>query len=333
MQASRYFVLATKLIPIWFVIWLTYAAINYPFDFSISAVIGIAKGAIYALIALGFGLIYRTTELINLAHGEVFMIGAVVSTFFLIEVFNATTPSASNWILLIIVLIISMAVSAGLSLSTEVVIFKRLRGGNKLAPLIASIGLALVIQNIALKINGSGPKKFDSIVPRKPAYPTLVPELERTLVVLIFTLPIIFACSYLATKSKNGLAIRAVSESYEVASMVGVNVNKTIQRVFIIAGVSAGAAGVMYSQQFRVSSYALGVQVGLVAYAAAIIGGVHTIRGTVFGGFFVGILEALSNGVPSGLGYRWSETAIFSVFILMLVYRPYGLLGDKPDEV
>ena len=333
MQGRKYFLLATKLIPIWFGVWLIYGAVNYPFDFTISTVTGIASGAIYALIALGFGLIYSTTNLINLAHGEVFMVGAVVSTFLLIEVFDATTPSTTNWILLIIVLVIAMTVSAGLSFTTEVVIYKKLRGGNKLAPLIASVGLALVIQNIALKINGSGPKKFDSIVPREPAYPTLLPELERTLVVLALTIPVIWACAYFATRSKNGLAIRAVSASYEVSSMVGINVNKAIQRTFIIAGVAAGAAGVVYAQQFEISNYSLGVQIGLIAYAAAIIGGVHSIKGNVFGGFFVGITEALSNGVPSGLGYRWSETAIYSIFILMLVYRPQGLLGDKPDDI
>lgn len=333
MQGRSYFVLATKLIPIWFAIWVIYGAVNYPFDFTISTITGIASGAIYALIALGFGLIYSTTGLINLAHGEVFMVGAVVSTFLLIEMFDATSPSTTNWILLIIVLFVSMAVSAGLSLTTETVIYRRLRGGNKLAPLIASVGLALVIQNIALKINGSGPKKFDSIVPREPPYPTLLPEIERTLVVLAMAVPIIWACAHLATRSKNGLAIRAISASYEVSSMVGINVNKAIQRTFVIAGIAAGAAGVIYAQHFRISNYSLGVQIGLLAYAAAIIGGVHSIKGTIFGGFFVGITEALSNGVPSGLGYRWSETAIYSVFILMLVYRPHGLLGKKQDEV
>jgi branched-chain amino acid transport system permease protein len=332
MSNKKLFERATWIIPVWFILWLSYSAIKYPYFFATFSLVGISKGAIYALIALGFGLIYRTTGLINLAHGEVFMFGSVVSALLLVDYLGATSSTARNWIWLVSIFFLAMAISSLLSLSTELVVFKRLRKVNVLAPLIASLGVALIIQNAALKINGSGPKKFSSITPEPLPFTSFSSALERASIVLLFAIPVIVTFSYLATRSKNGLAIKAVSGSYEVAKLMGINVDRTIARTYLIAGATAGAAGVIYSQHFRISSYSIGVQVGLIAYAAAIIGGVGSIRGTIFGGFFVGIIEALSNGVPSGLGYRWSETAIYSVFILMLVYRPQGILGDPPEN-
>lgn len=333
MNSRRLFELATKLIPAWFFIWLIYSAIKYPFFFGTFALVGISNGVIYALIAVGFGLIYNTTGMINLAHGEVFMMGAVISALLLVDVLDATSPTTRNWIWLIIVLLLAMVIGSLLSLSTEFLVFRKLRHANKLAPLIASLGVGLILQNLGIKINGSGPKKFHSVIPEAPPYTSFLPSLERALVVLALTLPIIILFAYLATRSKNGLAIRAVSASYDVSQLVGINVNKTIARVFLIAGATAGAAGVIYAQEFRISNYSLGMQIGLIAYAAAIIGGVSSIRGTIFGGFFVGVVEALSSGVPSGLGYRWSETAIYAVFILMLVYRPQGILGQAEENI
>lgn len=226
-----------------------------------------------------------------------------------------------------------MVIGALVSLLTELLVFRRLRNANRIASLIASLGIALIIQNAGIKINGSSPKKFESILPEAPPYTSLIPSIERALVVLAFALPIIIIFSYLATRSKNGLAIQAVSANHEVSRLMGINVNKTIARTFLIAGATAGAAGLLYAQEYRISSYSLGMQVGLISYAAAIIGGVSSIRGTIFGGFFVGLVESISNGVPSGLGFRWSETAIYAVFILMSVYRPQGILGDPPENV
>jgi branched-chain amino acid transport system permease protein len=333
MNSRRIFESTTKLIPIWFFIWLIYSAFKYPFYFGTFALLGISNGVIYALIAFGFGLIYNTTGMINLAHGEVFMMGAVISAFLLVDQLDATSTTTRNWIWLVVVLIFTMLVGSLLSLSTELLVFRRLRHANRIAPLIASLGVALILQNIGIKLNGSGAKKFHSIIPEALPYTSFSSALERALVVLMLTTPIVILFSYLATRSKNGLAIRAVSASYEVSQLVGINVNRTIGRVFLIAGATASAAGVIYAQEYRISNYSLGMQIGLIAYAAAIIGGVSSIRGTIFGGFFVGIVEALSSGVPSGLGYRWSETAIYAVFILMLVYRPQGILGHPEENI
>ena len=129
------------------------------------------------------------------------------------------------------------------------------------------------------------------------------------------------------------MLFRSVAQNYDQAKLVGIDINKTIARAFVIAGAAAGAAGIIYAQQYRMTNYSLGMEVGLISYAAAVIGGINRIKGTIFGGFIVGIIESLSDGLPSGLGYRWSETAIYSVFILMLVYRPQGIFGYEKENV
>lgn len=320
-------------IPIFFISWLLYSAINYPERFAMYAAKGLTTGSVYALIALGIGLIYTTTGILNLAHGEVFMLAAVTSSALLVGVFNATSPSPGNFALLVAVLIFCVAFGASLSAANDLVVFRRLRHAPRIAPLIASLGLALIFQNLGIKINGSGPKKFHSIIPESPPYPSLAPSLEHAGYALIIAVPALFILMRLATRARHGLATAAVSFDKEVAQLMGINVNRTITRGFLIAGAAAAVAGVLYAQEFRSTDYSLGMRIGLLAYAAAIIGGVNRVSGTVFGGFLIGLIESLNIGLPSGLGYRWSETVIYSVFILMLVYRPQGIFGHSQENV
>ena len=318
-----------KLIPLFFISWFVYSLIRYPNEVGTSIALGIANGTMYALIALGFGLIYSTTGMINLAHGEIFMLGAIGSTFILVDIFGAQSLSALNLSLLIVTFVLAAIFGAGLSWLTNVSVFQRLRKSKPTVPLIASLGVTLILQNIAILWNGSGPKKFQSIIPPALPFRAFFPTVERTAVVLLFTLPAIILVIWVINRSKHGLAIRAIADDSSTSVLVGVNVNKSVSWTFIVAGACAGSAGVIYAQQFQISNYTLGMQVGLLAYAAAIIGGVDSIKGTILGGLTIGIVEALSDGVTSGLGYRWSQTAIYGVFILMLVYKPEGIWGTK----
>ncbi len=332
MKRKNYFGYLTKLIPASLFIWLTYSTIKYPNEVATSFVLGLANGSIYALAAVGFGLIYSTTKILNLAHGEMFMLGSVGSTFLLIEVLQASGANLVNFIWLFISILLAMSLGAAVSWTSNFTVFSRLQTKRKMAPVVASLGVAFIIQNIAIKWNGSGPKEFASIIPPALPFRAFVPSIERTLVVLVVTLPIILTSIWLINRSKDGLAIQAISNDEVTAQLMGINVPKTINKVYLIAGATAGAAGVIYAQQFQISNYSLGMEIGLIAYAAAIIGGVNHIKGTVLGGFFVGIVEALSDGVTSGLGYRWSQSAIFAMLILMLVYKPEGLWGTKESE-
>lgn len=333
MQPQQAFGYLKKLIPLWLIAWIIYSAIKYPFFFSVFFADGIAIGAIYALVAFGFGLIYNVTGVLNLAHGEIFMFGAVISTSIFVKHLHATEPNLRNWIWLFIILLLCMAIGAFFSWTNEVLVFRRLRRANIIAPLIASLGLSLIYQNLGIFINGSGKKTIDTIIPKAPPFLDLPASIERTAILMALVMPLLLFFSFLATRSKNGLAIKAVAANSEISELMGINVNKTISRVFLIAGAAAGAAGILYTQEFRVSNYNLGVHIGLIAYAAAVIGGISNIRGTILGGFAVGLIQELGNGVPSGLGYRWSETAIYTVFILTLVYRPQGIFGYEAENV
>ena len=320
---------ASKLIPLFFISWFVYSLIRYPNEVGTSIALGIANGTMYALIAIGFGLIYSTTGMINLAHGEIFMLGAVGSTFILVDIFDAQSLNAINVSLLVLTFIFAAIFGSGLSWLTNVSVYQKLRKSKPTVPLIASLGVTLILQNIAILWNGSGAKKFQSIIPPALPFRSFFPTVERTAVVLLFTLPAIILVIWVINRSKHGLAIRAIADDSSTSVLVGVNVNRSISWTFIVAGACAGSAGVIYAQQFQISNYTLGVQVGLLAYAAAIIGGVDSIKGTILGGLTIGIVEALSDGVTSGLGYRWSQTAIYGVFILMLVYKPEGIWGTK----
>ena len=333
MDRAKLFKIATRLIPAWFIFWIIASLIKYPYFFANFLANGIARGAIYALIAFGFGLIYNVTGVLNLAHGEVFMIGAVTSTTIFIKVLHATEPNLRNWIWFFVILMFSMALGAFVSLLVEKLVFKRLRQANKIAPIIASLGIALILQNLGIFINGSGKHKFNTIFPQFPGFIDLATALQRAAIVLVFAVPFLWLFAYLTTRSKNGLAIEAVAQNPDQAKLVGIDINKTIARTFVFAGAAAGLAGILYAQTYRMTNYSLGMEIGLISYAAAVIGGISSIRGTIFGGFLVGIIVSLSDGLPSGLGYRWSETAIYSIFILMLVYKPQGLLGYEKENV
>lgn len=325
--------MSTKFIPLGLIAWIAYSAIKYPNIFAIFAAKGITRGAIYALIALGFGLIYNSTGILNLAHGEVFMLGAVTSTVVLLDVFKAGSASFGNALAFLLVFSLCIPFGAALSAATDVLVFRKLRKSNKLSALIASLGIGLIFQNIGIKVNGSGKKEFDSIFPEMPPYPSLTPAIQHMVLVLLLTIPTLAVLAWISHKSHNGLAVRAVGHDHDVARLMGVDVDRTLTRIFAISGVAAAIAGLVFAQEYRVTNYSLGLEIGLIAYAAAIIGGVSRVKGTILGGFAIGLIESLSNGLPSGLGYRWSESAIFSVFILVLVYRPHGIFGiPKSDK-
>lgn len=316
-------------VPLLIASWIIYATVKYPYDMAMYTAVGIGNGAIYALIAIGFGLIYNTTHMINFAHGEVFMMAAVTSVFLLVDMGNAESTTARNLILFVVIYLFSIGFGAGLSVASDRLVFRRLRPGLKLAPLIASIGVALIFQNIGLKINGSGTNEFNPVLPDKPIYVTLTSALQQTGMVLAFTLPVIIGVLIYIVKSANGRAIRAVSDDADTASLMGVNVDRIIVIVFAIAGGCAGAAGIVYAQQAQELTYHIGLDIGLIGYASAIVGGVGRTQGAILGGFLIGIVQSLNAWIPSGMGHKWSETVIYSIFILMLVYKPEGLWGIK----
>lgn len=322
----------TWLLLVALVIWVGSSAVADPPLFMANTALGISNGAVYSLIAIGFALIYNISQLIDFAHGDVFMFSAVIGTIVLVDVGGAESSSLRNWGWFAIAYAVAIAVGTLVSVLTDRLVFRRLRAAPTLTPLVASIGVALVLQNVGLKFNGSGPKKIHSVIPEFLYYSTPGPAIERMAIILALTLPVILGAVFFIDRSRNGRAIKAVADDIEIAPLMGINVDRITVWAFAIAGACAGAAGLMYAQEARVISFQIGMKIGLIGYAAAIIGGVGRIQGAALGGFFIGLVQSLIGWMPGGLGGQWDQTVIFSTLILMLVYKPQGLWGIKESK-
>lgn len=323
---------ARRLIPIALIAWLVYSAVKYPILFVTFGMLGLAHGAMYALIGLGFATTYNIGRFINFSHGDVFMIGAVSSTWLCVTVLEAVSPEWQNVPSLLVSILLAVVVCAALSLAAEVLVFSRLRGSVTFVAVVASVGVALMLQNLAIKWNGSGPKKFRSVIPEVGIYTEIHTVYPHVLATLAISVPTLIIAVLFLTKSQFGRAIRAVSDDPDAARLMGIDVTRMIRIAFIFAGVCAGVAGAIYAQEYRVVSYAIGLKIGLIAYASAIIGGVSRVSGTIFGGLLIGLIESLNAWLPSGLSYKWNQTVIFSVMILMLIYKPQGIMGSRTTE-
>lgn len=332
MTAVRAFARSQAIIPLSLVAWLVYTAVTYPVLFAAFGLLGIAHGAMYALIGLGFGTTYNIGRFINFSHGDVFMVGAVASVWLTSRVLRADSVDTRGILAVAAGVALAALVCAALSCTAERLVFRRLLGAAPFIAVVASVGVALMLQNLGIKWNGSGTRKFDPVVPDIGLYTQLDTVIPHVVGTLVISVPALAVAALVLLRTRFGRAIRAVSDDPDAARLMGINLPRTIVAAFGLAGACAGVAGAVYAQEYHAVSYAIGLKVGLVAYASAIIGGVGRVAGTIAGGLLIGVVESLNAWLPSGLGHRWSQTVIFSVMILMLVYKPQGLLGTKVVE-
>ncbi len=312
--------------------WLGVNLVRGPADFVTVAIQGLNNGALYALIALGYTLVYGIIELINFAHGDLFMLGAVFSASLLSERLHAVTSTPANWGLLIMTLILAMAFCATLNVTIERVAYRRLREAPKLAPLITAVGMSFILQFVGLHWVGSAPKNFNTVIPTTSMNVAGVTIRYSTLMIFALTIPLLLLMVFVVNKTRQGKAMRAVAQDKDAARLMGVNVNKTISFTFALGGAMAGAAGLMYEQTVGTVSYNLGFQLGLIAFTSAVMGGIGNLYGAVLGGLLIGLIQGLNDGLPIGLGQRWSQSVVFGILILLMVYRPAGLLGKATTE-
>ena len=312
--------------------WLGVNFINDPAQFGTVAILGLNNGALYALIALGYTLVYGIIELINFAHGDLFMLGAVFSTVMLVDVFNATGPNSRNYGMLGLVLIMSMIFGALFNMLIERFAYRKLRHAPKLAPLITAVGVSFILQFIGLKWVGSAPRNFTTVIPDRDFVVGGVKIALETFVILGITFPLLLVLVTLVNKTRQGRAMRATAQDQDAARLMGIDVNKTIAFTFALGGAMAGAAGLMYSQTVGTVAYNLGFQLGLIAFTSAVLGGIGNLNGAVLGGLLIGIIQGLNDGLPIGLGQKWSQSVVFVILILLMVYRPAGLLGKAATE-
>jgi branched-chain amino acid transport system permease protein len=311
-------------------------AVQEPVQFVSQLIIGITNGAIIALIALGYTLVYGIIELINFAHGDNFMIGSFVGitvlsgTFLGLEFFGAIGGDAGtflNVVGVLLALVVAMVVCGLLNVGIERVAYKPLRNSPRLAVLITAIGMSFILQNLGLVWKGPAQVPFPELISDANILPgDSIVFRWKDLFIVGVTVPLLVGLSYFISNTKQGKAMRAVAQDKEAASMLGINVNRTISITFLLGGVLAGASGVMYGLFNGITVFNVGFTQGLYAFTAAVLGGIGNLSGAVVGGFLIGIIGSMADQY---IGVEWTAIVIFSVLILVLVFRPRGLLGDR----
>jgi branched-chain amino acid transport system permease protein len=302
-------------------------------------VVGLSTGAIYALIALGYTMVYGIIELINFAHGDVFMIGSLVSIA-IFGVFGITASSQPQGLALVGLMLAaclgSMLFCAVLGVVIERVAYRPLRNAPRLAPLITAIGVSLILQDVGKLWKGVTNVSFPQIFPSVTYNIGDVTISSVNILVFVVAVVLMIALQLFVSRTRTGRAMRAVAQDREAAALMGVNVDRIISITFFIGSALAGAAGFIYGLQYGSTIFSIGLYLGLIAFTAAVLGGIGNLVGAMLGGILIGLIEALATLIPSSIlphgGAPWHNAIIFAVLILILVFRPSGLLGQQTPE-
>ena len=299
---------------------------------------GLVLGSIYALIALGYTMVYGVLGIINFAHGEVLMIGALVSLT-LIQGMMMLTPFLPGWLILVLVLPITMAVCAALSYTIERVAYRPLRNAPRLAPLISAIGMSVLLQTIAMMVWSRDPLMYPQLLPSLPIqlFNSAVTITGKELIIIAVAFLVMCALLLLVERTRLGRAMRATAEQTQIAALMGVNPNRVISITFMLGGALAGLAGVMIATNYGNANFYMGFIPGLKAFTAAVLGGIGNIRGAMLGGLLLGLIESLGAGYIGDLtggvlGSNYQDIFAFIVLIVVLVLRPSGLLGERVSD-
>ncbi|MBO0778279.1 MAG: branched-chain amino acid ABC transporter permease [Ktedonobacteraceae bacterium] len=304
-------------------------------------IVGLASGAIYALIALGYTMVYGIIELINFAHGDIFMIGTLVAVtvfgFFGITNSPATWPTGWNLVgILLVTMIISTLICAVLGVVIERIAYRPLRNAPRLAPLISAIGVSLVLEDLGKIWKGNGNVPFPTIFPNVAFHFGPVTVNAIYLFVMVVAVILMLGLHWFITYTRAGRAMRAVAQDREAAALMGINVNRVISTTFFVGAGLAGAASVIFGLQSGTTVFNLGFNLGLVAFTAAVLGGIGNIVGAMLGGVVIGVVESLATLIPDSVlphgGAPWTRAVIFAILILILVFRPSGLMGQQTPE-
>ena len=309
--------------------WLTENFVRTPAIFLSLVLIGITTGCIYALLAMGYTLIYAIVDTINFAHGDIFIFGAMISASIARQGALGQASAGKELVLLVLMLAGANGLSAAISGLVELTAFRPLRGAPRLAPLVASIGIVFILENILLVWQGNRFNTVEPILPGGRIFRLYGFTFSwDKLIVIGLALALLAGLLFILRRTRYGKAIRATSQDREAAALVGVNVNRTILLTFVLAGALAGAAGFVYLIYETNVSWDQGFHLGLVALTAAVLGGIGSPTGAILGAVVIGITEALNDGLRwHAPGSDWTLSIVFVILIVMLVLRPTGLAG------
>jgi branched-chain amino acid transport system permease protein len=293
---------------------------------------GLSNGAIWALIAVGYTLVYGIIELINFAHGDLFMIGSFVA-YSLIGTLGLTVGAGAGGLFfgLLLILFITMIATGTLNTMIERVGYRPLRNAPKLAPLITAVGFSFILQNIGLLWLGGSHRGVPDLINSQEDYVTIlgVPITHGDLLALVVTVPLFtFLINYIS-RSRMGRAMRATAQDPQAARLMGINVDTTISFTFLLGGLMAGAAGLIYALYQTDVWFFSGFTAGLIAFTAAVMGGIGNIKGAILGGLIIGCIQQISD---NRIGTEWTPAIVFGYLVLILVFRPQGLLGEETRE-
>src|SRR5215208_3656839 len=293
---------------------------------------GISNGAIWALVAIGYTLVYGIVELINFAHGEVFMIGSFIAAS-LFATFGLTedTSVLPLAIALLVILVICMFGSGILNTMIERVGYRPLRNAPKLAPLITAVGFSFILQNVGLLWRGGSQEGIPDLIRSQNELFTIsgVEITNGDVLAVAVTIPLLIAMTAFIGQSRLGKAMRATAQDPDAARLMGINVDTTISLTFLLGGMLAGAAGLIYALYQTTIWYFQGFTAGLVAFTAAVMGGIGNIRGAVLGGLIIGFIQQISD---NRIGSEWTPAIVFVYLILIMVFKPSGLLGEQTRD-
>jgi branched-chain amino acid transport system permease protein len=302
-------------------------------------VVGLTTGAIYALIALGYTMVYGIIELINFAHGDIFMIGTLMAIAILGWLgFNATSQPTGLILIgiMIVVCLAAMLFCGVLGVVIERIAYRPLRNAPRLAPLISAIGVSLILEDAGKLWFGVTNVPFPQIFPQITYNIGPINISSINILVIVVTVALMLSLHLFVTRTRTGRAMRAVAQDREAAALMGVNVDQIISITFFIGASLAGAAGFIYGLQYGSTIFSLGFQIGLIAFTAAVLGGIGNIVGAMLGGILIGIIEALATLIPPSVlphgGAPWHGAVIFAILVLILIFRPSGLLGRHTQE-
>jgi branched-chain amino acid transport system permease protein len=301
-------------------------------------VFGVSQGAIYALIALGYTMVYGVLRFINFAHGEVFMTGTMLGYFAATALADAGLWEAVPVVSLLIVLLVSMGTSTGVAVLLERVAYRPLRGRPRLIPFITAIGASFFLQYAVAGLFGTEVKSYPAVPALDGSFGIAGFRVLKTQAVGIVAAVVVMAALYLLIeRTRTGRAMRAVSEDQEVAALMGIDVDRTISRVFAVGGAMAGAAGLVWAIVFRQVDFTTGFFPGIKAFTAAVLGGIGNIPGAMLGGLTLGLVESLGPSlVLTGLGvpsaHQLKDMVAFLTLVLVLIFRPTGILGERLAE-
>ena len=316
-------------------LWLLVNFIKAPQEFVNVALDGLTRGSIYGVVALGYTLVYGILQLINFAHGDVFSLSGLVASTVLLSVLGLTGESSNLAVIggIIVTLAITIPLFALVNATIERIAYRPLRNAPRLTPLITAVGMSFIVSNISLALYGVDYESGSDLIPQGAAFE--IGDIRITWK-LIFALaiitPALIALSWFVGYTRQGKAMRAVSQDTEASAMMGINVNRTISVTFVIAGALAAVAGLVFLLEYNIR-YDTGFELGLIAFTAAVLGGIGNLAGAVVGALVIGFVQSFNEGLTwFAPGGDWTRSIVFGILIAVLVFRPEGLLGEQTPE-